>query len=295
MSRRARVTPDQVGLPAGHNRRVAGLRRSEVAALAGLSIEYYTRIERGSLDGVSELVLDAIARALLLDDAERDHLAHLARPGDANALTPHRRRVAPTKVTRPALQWVLDTITTGPAFVRNGRLDFLAANRLGRAFYAPALTGTRRPPNLARFVFLDPAGREFHPDWEIAADNTVAILRTEAGRNPNDPTLHDLVGELSTRSVEFRSRWARHDVRRHAAGTKRFNHPLVGEVTVAYEGLEMASDAGLVMNIYAAEPGSVSDDRLRLLGSWAATDHTTDEPTDEPAHDPRDREEADNT
>ncbi|MEZ5378644.1 MAG: helix-turn-helix transcriptional regulator [Acidimicrobiales bacterium] len=270
-SRRARVTADRVGLPPGLNRRVPGLRRSEVAAVAGLSVEYYTRIERGSLDGVSEQVLDAIARALLLDDAEREHLAHLARPDASAALTPHRRRPAPAKVTRPALQWVLDTITTGPAFVRNGRLDFLAGNRLGRAFYAPALTDTQRAPNLARFLFLDPAGRDFHPDWEIAADNSVAILRTEAGRNPHDRALHDLVGELSTRSAAFASRWARHDVRRHSAGTKRFNHPVVGEVTVAYEGLEMTSDAGLVMNIYAAEPGSESDERLRLLGSWAAT------------------------
>lgn len=213
---------------------------------------------------------------MLLNDAERDHLAHLARPDAANALTPHRRRAAPAKVTRPTLQWVLDTITTGPAFVRNGRLDFLVANRLGRAFYAPALVDPLRPPNLARFLFLDPAGREFHPDWEVAADTTVAILRTEAGRNPHDPSLHDLVGELSTRSVEFRGRWARHDVRRHAAGTKRFNHPVVGEVTVAYEGLEMASEAGLVMNIYAAEPGSESDERLQLLGSWAAAEPVAD-------------------
>lgn len=278
-SRRARVTPDQVGLPPGHNRRVPGLRRIEVAALAGLSVEYYTRIERGTLEGVSEQVLDAIARALLLDDVEREHLAHLARPDPSTALAPHRRRPAPAQVTRPALQWVLDTIETGPAFVRNGRLDFLAGNRLGRAFYAPALTEARRPSNLARFLFLDPAGRDFHPDWEIAADNAVAILRTEAGRNPHDPALHDLVGELSTRSAEFRNRWARHDVRRHAAGTKRFVHPVVGEVTVAYEGLEMTSDAGLVMNIYAAEPGSESDERLRLLGSWAAT-HLDTEPRD---------------
>ena len=272
ISRRARVTPDQVGLPSGSNRRVQGLRRGEVAALAGLSIEYYTKIERGDLAGVSDQVLDAIARALRLDDAERVHLAHLAQPVDgAGAVTRRARKSAPERVTRPSLQWALDAVTAGPAFVRNGRMDLLAVNQMARAFYAGVYADPSRPPNIARFTFLTPAGRDFHPDWESTADICVAILRTEAGRDPHDRALHDLVGELSTRSDEFRARWGRHDVRHHGTGMKRFNHPVVGEMTLAYEGLDMAAEPGLVLTIYSAQPGTASEERLRLLGSWAAT------------------------
>lgn len=252
-----------------------GLRRSEVAALAGLSVEYYTKLERGTLAGASEQVLDAIARALLLDDAERAHLAHLAEPEDGSSrLNRRASRVGPDGPRRPSMQWMLDAVTAGPAFVRNGRMDLLAANRLARAFYVDAYAGSRRPPNFARFAFLDPGARRFYVDWDDAADISVAILRTEAGRVPHDRALHDLVGELSTRSPEFRTRWARHDVRDHGSGTKRFDHPVVGELTVAYEGLDLIAEPGLVLTIYTAEPGSASEERLRLLGSWAATEET---------------------
>jgi transcriptional regulator with XRE-family HTH domain len=274
VSRRAKVTPDQVGLPPGRNRRVPGLRRSEVAALAGMSVEYYSKIERGDLSGVSEQVLGAIARALRLDDAERAHLAHLAQPTEGAALARKSRRAAPEWSTRPSLQWALDAVTHGPAFVRNGRMDLLAANGLARAFYHDVYADPRRPANIARFTFLDPAGQRFYPDWDSAADICVAILRTEAGRDPHDRLLHDLVGELSTRSDDFRARWASHNVRHHGTGTKRFHHPIVGELTLAYEGLEMAAEPGLTLTIYTAEPASPSDERLRLLGSWAASQET---------------------
>jgi transcriptional regulator with XRE-family HTH domain len=273
VSRRGKVTPAQVGLPSGGSRRVPGLRRGEVATLAGLSVEYYTRLERGDLAGASEQVLDAIARALQLDDAERAHLAHLAEPED-NSTRLNRRasRVGPDGTRRPSLQWMLDAVTGAPAFIRNGRMDLLAANRLARAFYVDVHPDGRRPANLARFAFLDSAARRFYPDWDEAADIAVAILRTEAGRVPHDRDLHDLVGELSTRSPEFRTRWARHDVRHHGSGTKQFDHPVVGELTIAYEGLELVAEPGLVLTIYTAEPGSASEERLRLLGSWAATE-----------------------
>ena len=272
VSRRAQLTPDQVGLPAGHNRRVPGLRRSEVAALAGLSVEYYAKLERGAIDGASEQVLDAIARALQLEDAEREHLTLLARATDGAAAVRRRPKRSPLEsATRPSLQWALDAVTAGPAFVRNGRMDVVAANRLARAFYCDMYADTRRPPNIAWFTFLDPAGERFYPEWDAAADVCVAILRTEAGRNPHDKGLHDLVGELSTRSDDFRTRWGSHNVRHHGAGTKRFHHPVVGELTLAYEGLEMAAEPGLTLTIYTAEPASPSAERLQVLGSWAAT------------------------
>ncbi|GLZ14478.1 transcriptional regulator [Actinomadura sp. NBRC 104425] len=275
-SRRAKITPEQVGLPAGSRRRVPGLRRSEVAALADMSVEYYAKLERGNLAGVSPAVLESLARALQLDDAERAHLLNLAQAADGTvALTRPRRRPAKGRwKPHRSLQWTLDAITAGPAFVRNGRMDILAANRLGRAFYSDVYATPGNQDNLARFQFLDPASRRFYPDWGQAADITVAILRTEAGRNPHDKDLHDLVGELSTRSDEFRTRWGAHNVRRHGTGTKRFHHQAVGDLTLAYEGLEMAAEPGLTLTIYTAEPGSPSEERLRLLASWAATPHT---------------------
>ncbi|CAL9658970.1 hypothetical protein SUDANB126_06922 [Streptomyces sp. enrichment culture] len=254
--------PRAAGLPAGSRRRVPGLRRSEVAALADVSVEYYAKLERGSLAGVSPAVLEAVARALRLDDAERAHLLHLAQAADGtDALSrPRRRRTKDQWKPHRSLQWTLDAITAGPAFVRNGRMDVLAANRLARAFYADVHASPGNQANLARFNFLGPASRRFYPDWDLAADIAVAILRTEAGRNPHDKDLHDLVGELSTRSDDFRTRWGSHDVRHHGTGTKRFHHQAVGDLTLAYEGLEMA-----------AEPGSPSEEGLRLLASWAAT------------------------
>jgi transcriptional regulator with XRE-family HTH domain len=272
VSRRAKITPERAGLPAGTNRRVPGLRRAEVAALAGVSIEYYSKLERGTLAGVSAGVLDAIARALQLDDAERAHLFDLARAADGSGALIRPRRRRPRQWTpHRSLQWTLDAVTEGPAFVRNGRLDLLAANRLARAFFAQLYADPRRPANIARFTFLDDSARHFYRDWDAAAETTVAVLRTEAGRDPRDRALHDLVGELSTRSTEFRARWAAHNVRQHGTGVKTFRHPVVGELTLAYEGLEMAAEPGLSLMIYTAEPGSPSEDALRLLASWAAS------------------------
>jgi len=280
-SRRAKVTPEQAGLPAGSRRRVPGLRRSEVAALADMSVEYYAKLERGNLAGVSPAVLEALARALQLDDAERAHLLNLAQAADgSDALTrPRRRRSKDQWKPHRSLQWTLDAITAGPAFVRNGRMDILAANPLARAFYADVYAAPGNQANLARFNFLDPASRRFYPDWDAFADVAVAILRTEAGRNPHDKDLHDLVGELCTRSDEFRTRWGAHNVRHHGTGTKRFHHQAVGDLTLAFEGLEMAAEPGLTLTIYTAEPGSPSEEGLHLLASLAATqaaDSTTE-------------------
>lgn len=224
-SRRARITPDQAGLPAygGGNRRVKGLRREEVAMLAGVSIDYYVRMERGNLSGASESVLDAIAQALRLDEAERDHLFALARAAGPG---PRRRCTPPTSV-RPAVQQVLDAITDAPAWVRNGRHDVVAMNRLARALYAPVLAGPRRPANTTRFLYLDPAAREFFVDWDRIANDAAAMLRLEAGRNPHDRALIELIGELSTQSEIFHKRWASYDVQFHRSGQKRLRHPVV--------------------------------------------------------------------
>ena len=274
-SRRAKITPQQAGLAAGSRRRVPGLRRSEVADLADLSVEYYAKLERGSLAGASPAVLEAVARALQLDDAERAHLLHLAQSADgSDVLTRPRRRAARPHTLHRSLQWTLDAITAGPALVQNSRMDVLAANHLARAFFADLYTAGANQQNLARFAFLDPASRRFYPDWELFADMCVAILRTHAGRNPHDKELHDLVGELSTRSDEFRTRWGAHNVRLHGTGTKRFHHRVVGEITLAFEGLQMVADPALTLTIYTAEPGSPSEEGLRLLASWAATEHT---------------------
>lgn len=271
-TRRAKLTPADVGLPDVGQRRVPGLRRGEVAALAGVSIEYYARLERGSLGGVSASVLDAIARALQLDDAERAHLFHLAQAADGTSemLRP-RRRSRRVWTPSPALSWVLDTITGGPVIVRNGRMDLLATNPLGHAMHASMYE--RSPgqvPNFARYTFLDEDSHRFYPHWDVAADTCVAILRTEAGRDPRDPFMHDLVGELATRSDEFRRRWASHDVRIHAAGSKTFHHTAVGELELAYESVELLSEPGLSMTLYAAEPASRTADALALLASWTA-------------------------
>jgi transcriptional regulator with XRE-family HTH domain len=273
-SRRAKITPAQAGMPYAGTRRVPGLRRSEVAALAQVSVEYYAKLERGSIGGVSASVLDAIARALQLDDAERRHLFHLAQAADGTTagMRP-RRRSSTTWTPRPSLTWVLDTITA-PAIVRNGRMDLLASNGLGRAMHGALYdSATDAKPNFARFTFLDlEAAQDFYPHWSVAADTCVAILRTEAGRDPHDKALHDLVGELSTRSSDFRRRWGSHDVRLHGAGSKLFHHGVVGDLDLAYESVDMISDPGLTLTIYAAEPGSPTAHALELLGSWAATE-----------------------
>ncbi|GAB2651355.1 helix-turn-helix transcriptional regulator [Kribbella swartbergensis] len=275
ISRRAKITPQQAGLPDVGTRRVPGLRRGEVAVLAGVSVEYYSKLERGSLGGVSPSVLDAIARALQLDDAERAHLFHLAHAADGTSagMRP-RRRTGKRWTPRPSLQWVLDRFTA-PAIVRNGRMDLLACNHLGRAMHASlydAAPGGQ--PNFARFTFLElDAAHEFYPDWDRAADTCVAILRTEAGRDPYDKDLHDLVGELSTRSADFRGRWSSHNVRIHGAGTKTFHHREVGDLELAYESLDMISEPGLTLTLYAAEPASPTAQALDLLAAWTTHAH----------------------
>lgn len=268
-SRRAKIKPDQAGLPAyGGNRRVPGLRREEVALLAGVSIDYYTRLERGNLSGVSESVLEALARALQLDEPEQAHLFDLARA--ANASPRLRRRPLQHRV-RASVQQTLDAMAAVPAYVRNGRRDILAANRLGHALYSEAYLDPIRPVNTARFVFLSPRARAFFPDWQRAADDTVAILRSEAGRNPYDRDLSDLIGELSTRSEEFSTRWAAHNVRFHRTGLKNIHHPVVGDLHLAFEALDLPADPGLSLVVYSAEPFSSDAEKLSLLASWAAT------------------------
>jgi hypothetical protein len=237
-----------------------------------MSVEYYTRLERGAISGASPQVLESIARALRLDDAERAHLFDLAHAASPVARPP-RRRISKSYVPHQSLQWALDAITAGPAFVRNGRMDLLAVNPLARAFYKDCCDMPAQPPNIARFTFLDERAHEFYPDWDAFAEVTVSILRTEAGRDPRNKELHDLIGELGTRSEEFRRRWGAHNVRHHGTGFKTFNHPIVGEMTLAFEGLEMAAEPGLTLTIYTAEPGSPSAERMQLLASWAASEY----------------------
>ena len=267
-SRRAQITPEQAGLTHyGRNRRVAGLRRSEVADLAGVSVEYYAQLERGNLSGASESVLDSLARALQLDEAEREHLFDLAR----GAGPPPRRRRTPMLQVRPNVARLLELMTDVPAYVKNSRLDVLAANSLGRALYAPVFAGADRPVNLARFTFLDPLARNLWGDWEQAAADTVAMLRTAAGRDPYDRDLSDLIGELSTRSDDFRVRWAAHDVKLHRAGLKHLRHAVVGDLHLSYEVMDLTADPGLSIVAFSAPAGSSADEGLRILASWAAT------------------------
>lgn len=270
-SRRAKLSPADVGLPDLGQRRVPGLRRGEVALLAGVSIEYYAKLERGAIAGASASVLEAIAQALRLDDTERAHLFDLARAADGVPASGRARRRAGTRsLARPSLGWLLASITDGIAFIRNPQQDLLATNALGRVFYAPLIGDGGRTPNLARFQFLDPAAHDFYPDWDSFAHMCVSVMRAEAGRDPHHRAMQDLVGELSTRSETFRRLWGSHDVRTHGTGTKRFHHPDVGEVEFAYEELALTAEPGLALIVYTAEPGSSSAEKLRLLGSLAA-------------------------
>lgn len=278
MSRRARVSPEAAGIPAGPNRRVDGLRRSEVAALAGVSVEYYAKLERGAIAGASGAVLDAISRALHLTDAEHAHLLDLARNADGIPSSGrHRRRSTRPGPTRASLEWALTSITSSVAVVRDQRQNLVAFNALGRAFYSPIIGDGGRMPNFARFQFLDPVAHDFYPDWDTFADMCVAVIRAEAGRDPHDKGIQDLVGELSTRSEVFRTLWAAHNVRSHGSGKKRFRHPVVGDLTLVYEELAITADPGNVLLIYSAEPGSPSEERLRLLASWTADSPTSTE------------------
>jgi transcriptional regulator with XRE-family HTH domain len=270
VSRRARLTPDQAGLAAygGSNRRVKGLRREEVALLAGVSVDYYVRMERGNLSGTSDAVLDGVANALQLDEAERAHLYDLARAAQPG---PTRQRRAKTSGLTDGMQQILDAITDTPAWIRNARHDMLAANQLARALYAPVLADPRRPANNARFVYLDPASKDFFVDWARAADDIAAMLRSEAGRNPYDKQLIELIGELSTRSDDFRTRWASHNVRFHRTGQKILRHPVVGRLDLNFEAMEFPAHPGLTLLVYTAPAGTPTADALTMLASWAAT------------------------
>jgi transcriptional regulator with XRE-family HTH domain len=269
-SRRGRITPAQAGVRTFGSgpRRVPGLRREEVASLAGVSVAYYTKLERGDASGVSESVLEALSRALQLDDAERAHLFDLVRAQQPVARA-RRRRNAPQTI-RPGVQRLLDRIDA-PAYIRNGRMDILATNGLGAALYSEILANPRRPANTARFCFLDARAPTFFVDWADTADASVAALRAEAGRTPHDQDLTNLIGELSTQCEDFCVRWARHDVGTHDAGVKRLHHPLVGRLELTYEGMTLAADPDLVMFAFTAEVGSKSEEALNLLASWAAT------------------------
>jgi transcriptional regulator with XRE-family HTH domain len=275
-TRRAKITPEQAGLPSYGKRRVPGLRREEVASLAGMSVEYYKRLERGNVSGVSELVLEGLARALQLDDAERAHLFDLARAAGRVGMVSSRRARPVKQRIRPVVQRILDQIAA-PTTVRSSRLDYLGANALGRALYAPVFESREQPVNSARFTFLDPAAADFYPEWDRVATELVAHLRSEAGRNPYDRQLSDLVGELSTRSDEFRVRWAAHNVRFHRTGSKRIHHPVVGALDLVYESMALSADDGLSIAIFTAEPGSASQQALDLLASWTATPHVADD------------------
>lgn len=286
-SRRAKITPTRVGLPTSARRRVAGLRREEVAVLAGVSTEWYTRLEKGHIAGVSENVLDAVARALQLDNHERTYLFDLARSSRPVSRTPSRRRDVEVP---PRVQWLLDSMTRSSAFVRNDRTDVVASNPLARALFAPlfdsATIDQRGRPNLARYIFLDLGARDFFVDWDAASNATAALLRAKAGREPRDPALRELVGELSTLSPEFRGQWAAHDVLIRHDGIKRLQHPDLGRLELTFQDLDLPLSGRGVHNLitYTAKPGTVSEDRLTLLASWAATQSRMAEPT---GHSPR--------
>ncbi|MFJ1646034.1 helix-turn-helix transcriptional regulator [Streptomyces sp. NPDC088258] len=269
-SRRDKVTPEQAGLPVYGNRRVSGLRRSEVAMLAGVSVEYYTRMERGSLGGVSDAVLDSVARALRLDDTERGHLHDLARAASAGSA--RARRAAPVRpVVRAGVGRMLEAMPTLPVLVTNHRFDILLANPLGRALYAPVYEDPACGRNTARFCFLSPAARQFYVDWDRIARTAVGALRVAAAKDPYDRELSNLIGELSTRSDAFRVMWGAHDVRVFRDGTKRFGHPAVGQLDLDHETMFLAADDRTGVAVYSAVPGSAAEDGLKLLASWAAT------------------------
>ena len=274
MTRRAMITPEQANLPSYGTRRVPGLRREELAALAGVSVDYYNRLERGNLAGVSDSILASIADALQLDEAERIHLERLSRAANKG----HRiRQTSRRPKLSVSIQRVLDGMPDLPVIVRNGRMDVLAANTMGRALFSPAYEAEPHTPNLARFAFMNPASKELYPDWSGAANVAVALLRVEAARTPHDPALTALVGELSTCSEDFRKRWASHNVRTHDSGVKAYHHPAVGELILNYDLMELG-DGDLSLTVYTAEPGSKSADNLKLLASWAASniDRTTE-------------------
>lgn len=264
-SRRARVTPEEVGLPnLPGTRRVPGLRREEVAQLAGVSVDYYVRLERGKNVNVSESVLDALARALLLNETERTYLYTVAKPT-------RRTRPMPPQRVRQGLRLALESMSDIPVMLLGRRMDVLATNLLARALYKDFDAAPPHERNIARYMFLDPAAREVYVDWADGARNAVAGLQFYAGQHPHDPELAKLVGELSVRDADFRRWWADHDVFRHGHGTKRLHHPVVGELTVFYESLIPRDDPDMMIAMHTVEPGSPSEQSMRLLASWAAS------------------------
>jgi len=267
-SRRARITPDRVDLAPGTNRRVPGLRREEVALLAGIGVDYYARLERGALAGVSDEVLRAVADALLMDEAETAYLFDLAR--GARSVPVRRRRPHATREVRPSLQRFMDAAAV-PVWIRDERMNVMAANRLGRALFSPLFDGASHPVNNARFVFLDPRSRDFYAEWERGADQIVATLRSSAARRPRDQVLADLIRDLIGRSPEFAGRWGQHDVRFHRNGVKHLHHPVVGELELAYDAMGLPADPGWTMFAFSADLDSPTAERLRLLADWGAT------------------------
>ncbi|GAA1595887.1 helix-turn-helix transcriptional regulator [Actinoplanes couchii] len=278
ISRRAHVTPEQAGLPDyGGERRVPGLRREEVAMLAGVSIDYYTRLERGNIRGASESVLNAIARALQLDDVEREYLFGLARPAPSKAEKPASKPAGAT--VRPSVQRVLDNMAV-PALVFNPQQDVVASNLMGRAFFSPAFEAEH--PNMCRFFFLDPRAEQFCTDLPQARSMNAAMLRLHAGRDPLNSELTALIGELSTLSPQFRTDWADHHVHEHRHGQKVYRHPVVGEIEITFDAFDMPGETGLMICTYTAEENSPSAERMALLASWAATQDFSIDPATEP-------------
>ena len=273
MTRRARISPEVVGLPAGGRRRVPGLRREEVAHLAGVSTEYYTQIERGKVGGVSDDVLRAVATALRLTDDETGHFFDLVRAAIPTRNVTTRKRTA-GQIIPGGVQALMDSMVGSPAIVLTGSLDILAANALGRALYAPLFDRATGAPNLARFVFFDSLAEQVFPDWERTADEAVGLLQAEAARSPHSPAITQVIGELATRSEEFRTRWAAHNITAHRHGTKQFRHPEVGELTLTYNVLTLTAMPGLSLVGYTAEPDSPSAHGIQILASWTATQPT---------------------
>ena len=270
-SRRDKVTPEQAGLPVYGTRRVTGLRRNEAATLAGVSVEYYTRLERGNLQGVSDSVLESVARALQLDDLERGHLFDLARAANASPARLARGAKPARPVVRPSVARIIEKMPELPAFVQDDYFDILLANPLGRALYSELYDDPLAGANTARFVFLSPAARRFYLDWEQVARGAVGTFRVLAGRNPYDRKLTNLIGELSARSDAFRVMWGANDVHLFREGTKRFHHPVVGELALEHESMDVPGETGLAVTVYSAPPGSAAEEKLGLLASFAAT------------------------
>ncbi|WP_025778271.1 helix-turn-helix transcriptional regulator [Brevibacterium sp. VCM10] len=278
-TRRAKITPDMVGLPTGSGvRRVPGLRREEVAMLSGVSVDYYTRIEKGDLSGVSDEILDALARTLQLGDDETAYLYDLAR----TSRRPSRARRHPRSAASVPrqVQLLIDSMSESPVVALNQQLDIVAANTLGRAlfdvvFASPTKRSDSAPPNMAAFVFLDPAADTFFGNIDEAAGTCVRMLRAQAGKTPHNRQLTQLIGELSTRSTDFSARWAAHDVGIHRTGAKTLHHHEVGELDLGFEELALASLPSIALSTYVAEPDSPTSEKLRLLATWAATEKVT--------------------